>query len=259
MSDRRRQKRPAQTPLIHTLECPCSYVYTSSRYDEEGNIANPHIRQDRPSLTQNQLRGHAVDATSSASLGLVLPGFIPIRRNRSGSTVSFTPFLFTPNIMARQNSSASSNVSPSTDDSSKDFFASRRTSSDSSPGVLSDEKPSQNSTPRTPLTVVMEGHGHEIGMKNPKILYNARGQRRAPFMAPAGAVSILWFDSIFYKCTHHQVAGLRFSKLRVQRSLTGIAYSSIIYTQHPVIPLVHQRILDTLHFWLLDLLDSLTI
>src|SRR6202042_1392616 len=67
-------------PKQHTPPTVCSsFVFTSSKYDADGNIANQHTHRNRPYLTQEQLRWHGAGARNSSSLGVVLPGFIPIR------------------------------------------------------------------------------------------------------------------------------------------------------------------------------------
>ena len=170
---------------LHIIQQPicASYVYTSSRYDLEGNVCDPH---KLPYLSKEQLRRHSAHAKASSSLGAILPGFIPIRSSRNANhqfpIIPFTSLMLAPDSAS---SSSSSSRSSSSDDPTRDYFKSPNSSFDSSTAPLSsDDKPTSGTWSTRDLELMQTSLNITSLLDSLSVRpqYNARGQRSDPLV-----------------------------------------------------------------------------
>ncbi|KAF7983874.1 hypothetical protein HWV62_18214 [Athelia sp. TMB] len=174
---------------------PTSYVFTSSKYTEDGELAE-YTRRDRPVLPPALLHRHGASARNSAELARVLPGFVhlpSIQRVEpplpTKPTPPTTPTLparpaFRPAPVPHQPAPSESGSSSSSSAGSSTLVSSRSSGSPSAPsaGAVTPPPPYQQSLSE----LIDRGSGSPPARahKAPRAAqYTAGGGRRGPLVA----------------------------------------------------------------------------
>ena len=166
---------------LHLIQQPrsASYVYTSSRYDPEGNVCDPH---KLPYLSKEQLQHHKAHARASSSLGTILPGFFPIHSSKDADhQLPLTSLILIPDSAPSSSGSRSS----SSDDSTRDYFKSPDFSSDSSTAPTSGDDKATSGTWSTRDLELMQTSLNITSLLDSLSLrpqYDTRGQRSDPLV-----------------------------------------------------------------------------
>ncbi|KAF7967582.1 hypothetical protein HWV62_33745 [Athelia sp. TMB] len=171
---------------------PTSYVFTSSKYTEDGQLAE-YTRRDRPVLPPALLHRHGASARNSAELARVLPGFVHLPSIQRAEpppptkpTPPTTPTLptrpaFRPAPVPHQPAPSESGSSSSSSSAGSSTLVSSRSSAPSA-GAVTPPPPYQQSLSE----LIDRGSGSPPARahKAPRAAqYTAGGGRRGPLVA----------------------------------------------------------------------------